>query len=68
MTTDLQTLFARDPLSLSQQDLETIVRELRERRKQYNLGNQSAGKAKPVSAKAEAARKVTGQLDIKELL
>lgn len=65
---DLQTLFARDPLSLSRQDLETIVRELRERRKQYNLGNQSAGKAKPQSAKAEAAKKVTGQLNIEDLL
>lgn len=37
-TTDLSELFARDPLSLSDQDIGRIITRMREAQAQYELG------------------------------
>jgi hypothetical protein len=51
---DLLTLFARDPLSYTKEDIKQIVAFYREKRKQYNAGGMLAGKVKPAPAKAKA--------------
>jgi len=48
--TDITELFARDPLDLAKQDIETIVAKFRESRKAFNLGNNKAGSTKPKTA------------------
>lgn len=60
---DLATLFATDPLGLSDQDLNTIISKYREARKNFNLGEKSAGATKKVAAKQP---KIT-DLDLGEL-
>lgn len=50
---DMAELNARDPLSLSTQDLDVIIARLREQRKAWNLGNASAGRAKPAKTTKE---------------
>lgn len=47
---DIATLFARDPLDLSKQDIEAIVKFYREKRAQFNLGDKTAGSTKKMKA------------------
>ena len=47
-------LFRRDPLSLTDEDIETIIKKMQEAQKQFNL----SGKAAPRAAKS---------LDLKDL-
>lgn len=42
---DLAELYARDPLSLTREDLAVMVLDLREKRVQFNLGDKAAAKA-----------------------
>jgi len=60
-------LFARDPLSLSNQDLDTIIASLRASRKRFIQGDITAGKpeAKKSAAqkKREATMKEVGDID-----
>lgn len=69
--TPIAELFARDPLKLSDQDLDAIIAHLRQSRQRFVAGNLSAGKPeakKSVTQKAgEAALKITGELDLGEL-
>lgn len=44
---DLNELMNRDPLGLSDTDIDAIVAGMRERRHRFNLGDQKAGSAKP---------------------
>lgn len=37
-------LFARDPLTYTQQDIQTIVEKMREARKNFQLGGKAAAK------------------------
>lgn len=53
---ELSELFDRDPLSLTDQDLATIVAKMRENQAQYELG------AKPAPAKPKRATKATADL------
>ena len=67
---EVSELFRRDPLSLSEQDITTIVTSLRAQRKRFAAGNKSAGSMKPKTAaakKADAAVKTTGKLDLSSL-
>ncbi len=48
--TSITELFARDPLSLSEQDIDIIIAKFRESRKAFNLGNVKAGSTKPPTA------------------
>lgn len=45
--TDLNVLMNLDPLGLSDKNIEAIVAAMRERRVRFNLGDQSAGSARP---------------------
>lgn len=49
--TDIAELFSRDPLSLSDQDLQSIIERFRAARGQFNLGNMKAGSTKPKTEK-----------------
>lgn len=51
---DIHELFARDPLSLTDIEFEQIIARFRESRGQFTLGNRSAGKIKPPTAKQQA--------------
>lgn len=50
-TTDIATLFQRDPLSLTDEDMTTIISHYREKRAQFIAGDKKAGAA-PKEAKA----------------
>ena len=65
--TDIAELFARDPLSLSDQDIDRIVSKFREMRGQYNLGNAMAGSTKPKTVKQKAALDIASKLDLGDL-
>lgn len=62
--TDLTELFARDPLQLTQEDISTIVAEMRKSRQAFNLGNVKAGNTKPKSAKQKQVSDLLGNLNI----
>lgn len=64
--TDIAELFSRDPLQLSDADLDTIIARFRESRKQFTLGNMKAGSTKPLTAKQKeiADLGVTLNLDL----
>lgn len=62
--TDIATLFARDPLDLTKEDITTIIEEMRKSRHAFNLGNVKAGSTKPPTAKQKATNDLLGKLDI----
>lgn len=49
---DLSELFARDPLKLTNEDIESIIQHYRNARQQHLIGDAKAGKA-PKPAKGE---------------
>jgi hypothetical protein len=49
--TDLAELFARDPLNLTDDDIRSIVEEMRKSRHAFNAGNAKAGSTKPKTEK-----------------
>ena len=61
---DLAILFARDPLSLTQADLTTIVDEMRKSRGQFNAGNIRAGSTKAPTEKQKALTDLATKLSI----
>jgi len=63
---DLQTLFDRDPLLLSTQDLDTIIAKLREQRANFKLGEKQAGSMKTPKTPKKPVTKET-QLDLASL-
>ncbi len=54
METDVAALFERDPLSLTERDIDAIIAYLRKTREQFQSGVKSAG-----SMKKEPPKKVT---------
>lgn len=62
--TDISTLFARDPLELTRDDITLIVEEMRKSRHAFSLGNAKAGSTKPPSAKQKATNDLLSKLDI----
>lgn len=66
MPTDLAELYCRDPLKLSQQDIEEIIKAQRASRGQFSLGNMKAGRAaKPVTEMAKALSVLASKLELK---
>lgn len=65
---ELSIIFALDPELCNRTHMQTIVAAFRERRVQYNLGNNSAGSTKAPTAKEAEALKAVGNLDLKDLL
>lgn len=61
---DIAELFARDPLQLSQQDIETMVAEMRKSRHAFNAGNMKAGSTKPKTEKQKAVSELSSKLNI----
>jgi len=64
--TDLAELFARDPLSLSEADIDAIIERLRAKRHEFNLTGKaprSAAGRKP--SKPSPNADLAAQLDIK---
>lgn len=61
---DLAELFARDPRSYSDADLDELIAKYREARKSFKLGNMTAGKVP--SAKQQAALELASRLDLGE--
>lgn len=62
--TDLHELFARDPLSLTQEDVTTIVHEFRKMRGQFSAGNVKAGSTKPKTEKQKKLAELATSLKI----
>ena len=69
--TPIHELMDRDPLSLSDADLDAIVAELRKKRAQFNAGNIKAGNTKAPTAaqkkKAESVKAVLGTASLSDL-
>lgn len=63
---DVSAAFSADPLTMTVDDprLRLIVENFRARRKQFLLGNMTAGRTKPPSAKEKESLKAIGELDI----
>lgn len=61
--TDISELFSRDPLDLSKQDIEAIVKKFRESRKAFNLGNSRAGSTKPPTEKQKKNAALLAKID-----
>lgn len=68
---DLLELFSRDPLSYTKEggEVTEIIRQFREKRASFNLGNLSAGRAASKPTKESKAVAATGlTLDLSHLL
>ncbi len=66
--TDLAELFARDPLSLTKEDVSSVVTEYRARRGQFTLGAMKAGKVAKPTKKAAAVSGLDLKLDLSAVL
>jgi len=62
--TDISTLFARDPLQLTRDDISVIISEMVKSRHAFNLGNKTAGSTKPKTEKQKANADLLSKLDI----
>lgn len=69
--TPIHVLMDRDPLELTDGDIDAIVADLRSRRKAYNSGAAQAGNTKKPTAaqkkKAEAAKAALGNTSLSDL-
>lgn len=61
---DLAELFARDPLQLSNDDLDKIIEKMRSMRASFNAGNMKAGSTKPQTEKQKFASGLDLKLDL----
>lgn len=61
---DLATLFARDPLSLTKPEIRSIIEEMRKSRHAFNAGNMKAGSTKPPTEKQKAMMSLSEKLKI----
>lgn len=55
--TDMTELFSRDPLSLTNENIDQIIEEMRKKRHLFNAGGSTAGKPKPKLSKGQEATK-----------
>jgi hypothetical protein len=60
--TDLSTLFARNPLDLTREDITTIIEAFRKARHQFTLGNTKAGSTKPMTEKQKTVASLASKL------
>jgi transposase len=63
--TDLSTLFARNPLDLTRDDITTLIEAYRKARHQFSQGNMTAGRTKPLTEKQKQVASLASKLDIK---
>lgn len=63
--TDLSTLFARNPLDLTRDDITIMIEAFRKARHQFTLGNAKAGSTRPLTEKQKKIASLADKLDIK---
>lgn len=61
---DLQEFFSRDPLSLTDQDIDKLITEFRARRHLFNSGHKTAGSTKPKTEKQKEVHSLADKLDL----
>lgn len=61
--TDITELFSRDPMELTDENIDQIIEEMRKKRHLFNAGGASTGR-KPAAAKKTAAQEAASKLDI----
>jgi hypothetical protein len=61
---DLAELFARDPLELTDPEIQTIIEEMRKSRHAFNAGNAKAGSTKPKTEKQKAIASLAEKMNI----
>jgi hypothetical protein len=62
--TDLAELFSRDPLKLTDDNIRSIIEEMRKSRHAFNAGNAKAGSTKPKTEKQKAIASLADKLNI----
>lgn len=62
--TDLAELFARDPLQLTDDNIRSIIEEMRKSRHAFNAGNAKAGSTKPKTEKQKAIASLAEKMNI----
>ena len=66
--TSLSEICARDPLNLTNDDIQLIVQKLRDSRHRFNAGDKAAGTmTPPKTATGRAAKELGAQLSLKDL-
>lgn len=61
---DISELFSRDPLTLTDQDIDKIVEDYRGRRHLFNAGVKNAGSTKPKTEKQKEVQSLADKLDL----
>lgn len=64
MTTDINELFSRDPLKLSDQDIDAIIEEMRKKRHMFNSAPSPKAASKSLTKGQEKASKLNIELDL----
>lgn len=64
MANDLAELFARDPLDLTDDDIRSIIEEMRKSRHAFNAGNMKAGSTKPKTEKQKTIASLAEKMNI----
>jgi len=62
--TDLAELFSRDPLKLTDDNIRSIIEEMRKSRHAFNAGNAKAGSTKPKTEKQKTIASLAEKLNI----
>lgn len=57
MSADIAELFVRDPLKLSEQDIDAVIKYYREKQAQFELGDKTAGSTKKMKAEKPEVKK-----------
>lgn len=61
---DISELFSRDPLTLTDADIDKIVEDFRSRRHLFNAGHKAAGSTKPKTQKQKDVQSLADELDL----
>lgn len=61
---DLAELFNRDPLQLTDDNIRTIIEEMRKSRHAFNAGNMKAGSTKPKTEKQKVISDLASKMNI----
>jgi len=62
--TDLAELFTRDPLQLTNDNIRSIIEEMRKSRHAFNAGNPKAGSTKPLTEKQKVVASLAEKMNI----